>query len=216
MLAEEPAQIGRHPGIDREMDDMAAPPPLQRGLEQADEVFRLLLDLDLAVAQHAEDPCATTVKPGNSRSRNSAIIFSTGRKRIRVPGSRTNRSTEEGIRISACNRSPSLTRSSCKRETEAAICDERKRMRRIERQRRQYREQIGHETLFEPGPVARFEIGRLDNGDAGLGELGAQRHPGHLLRFHQRAGALVDRFELLPRGQPVLAQRLDAGEALTL
>ena len=34
---------------------MAAPAPLQRGFEQADEVFGLLLDLDLAVAQHAED-----------------------------------------------------------------------------------------------------------------------------------------------------------------
>ena len=34
---------------------MAAPAALQGRLVEADEVFRLLLDLDLAVAQHAED-----------------------------------------------------------------------------------------------------------------------------------------------------------------
>ena len=55
MLAQKAPQIGRHPRIDREVDDMAAPAPLQRGLEQADEVFGLLLDLDLAVAQHPKD-----------------------------------------------------------------------------------------------------------------------------------------------------------------
>src|ERR1700730_12790994 len=55
LLTEEAPQLRRHPGIDPEMDDMAAPPPLQRGLEQANQILRLFLDLDLAVAQYPED-----------------------------------------------------------------------------------------------------------------------------------------------------------------
>ena len=99
-------------------------------------------------------------------------------------------------------------------EAETAIGDERKRMGRIHRQRGQHRKDVGHEAPFEPGAVAGFEIGRLDHRDAGLGELAAQRQPGHLLGFHQGPGALVDRLELLRRGEAVLAQRLDAGEVL--
>ena len=34
---------------------MAAPPPLERGLVEPDEILGLLLDLDLTVAQHPED-----------------------------------------------------------------------------------------------------------------------------------------------------------------
>ena len=101
------------------------------------------------------------------------------------------------------------------RQAEAAIGDKRKRMRRVDRQRRQHREDVGHEALFEPGAVARFEIGRLDDRDPGLGAAArASASQVDLLVLHQRAGALVDRLELLRRGQPVLAQRLDAGEML--
>ena len=49
------AQIGRHRRIDREMDRMAAAAALQRRLVQADQILGFLLDLDLAVAQQAED-----------------------------------------------------------------------------------------------------------------------------------------------------------------
>ena len=55
LFHQEPAQIGRHRRIDREMDGMAAPASLQRGLEQPDQILGLLLDLDLAVAQQPED-----------------------------------------------------------------------------------------------------------------------------------------------------------------
>src|SRR5262249_55954893 len=51
---DEGQEILRHARIGLEANDGAAAPALQRGLEQEDEVLRLLLDLDLAVADHAE------------------------------------------------------------------------------------------------------------------------------------------------------------------
>src|SRR5208282_4047283 len=45
---------GRHPLVDDEMDDVAAAAALERRFEDADEVLRLFLDFDLAVAQDAE------------------------------------------------------------------------------------------------------------------------------------------------------------------
>ena len=53
------AQPLRHAGVDLETDHRAAPPPLQRALEQAHQVFGLFLDFDVAVADDAEAavPC---------------------------------------------------------------------------------------------------------------------------------------------------------------
>ena len=47
-------------------------------------------------------------------------------------------------------------------------------MRRIHRQWRQHRKDVGHEALLEPAAVAGLEVGRLDHGDAGFEELAAQ------------------------------------------
>ena len=216
MLAEEPSQIGRHTGIDREMDDMAAPSPLQRGLEQADEVLRLLFDLDLAVAQHAEHALRNHDEAGEQpieKQRDHLLDRQEPDAAAGQPDKAIDRGRDQDQRLQPLAVTHPVE---LQRQTEPAIGDKRKRVRRIERQRRQNRKQILHETLFEPGAVARFEISRFDDCDPGLGKLGAQRHPGHLLRFHQRTGTLPDRIQLLHRGQPVLAQRLDAGEALAL
>ena len=84
----------------------------------------------------------------------------------------------------------------------------------IDRQRRQHREDLGHEPFFEPDEIVGFEFGRLNDGHAGLGELAAQRDPGHLLIGHQPAGPPADGIELLGRRQSVLARRLDPGQQL--
>ena len=55
------------------------------------------------------------------------------------------------------------------RQAKAAIGDEREGMRRVHRQRGQHRKHVGHEALFEPGAVARFEVDRVDHRDLGLG-----------------------------------------------
>ena len=58
LLGDEFAQRRRTGGVDLHADHHAAPPPLQRGLEQPDQVLGLFLDLDIAVANDAEQPLA--------------------------------------------------------------------------------------------------------------------------------------------------------------
>ena len=52
------AQILRHRGVDLQPDDRSAPAALQRGFEQANEIFRLFFDLDVGVADDAEGAAA--------------------------------------------------------------------------------------------------------------------------------------------------------------
>ena len=52
------AQVRRRVGGHRQPDDLAAAPALQRRLELAHQVLGLLLDLEVAVAQHPEGAVA--------------------------------------------------------------------------------------------------------------------------------------------------------------
>ena len=54
----EGAQRLRHGGLDFQPDDRTAAAPLDRGFIKADEIFRLLLDLDVAVADDPEGALA--------------------------------------------------------------------------------------------------------------------------------------------------------------
>ncbi len=54
LLGDEGAQVVRHMRVGFEPDHRTAPAPLQRGLEQAHQVFRLFLDFEIAVADHPE------------------------------------------------------------------------------------------------------------------------------------------------------------------
>ena len=61
---DEPLQPRRHRRLDLEPDHVAAAAALQRGLERAHQVLRLLLHLDVAVAQHAERALARDLEAG--------------------------------------------------------------------------------------------------------------------------------------------------------
>ncbi len=99
-------------------------------------------------------------------------------------------------------------------QAEPAIGNERKWMSRVERQRCQDRKDLGHKTVFEPLAITRFQIGWIDDADPSFVQLPPQRQPSDLLVGHQFAGPPPDRVELLRRGQPVLAQRLDSSKIL--
>ena len=57
-LLHEAAQRFRHLGFHLEPDHRTPPPPLQRGLEQADQIFGLFLDFEFGVADDAEGALA--------------------------------------------------------------------------------------------------------------------------------------------------------------
>ena len=58
-------------------------------------------------------------------------------------------------------------------------------MRRIDRERRQDREDLVDEVLVEPGPLAVGQFVRLEDGDAGLAQIVLQGCPDVLLVRHQ-------------------------------
>ena len=65
-----------------------------------------------------------------------------------------------------------------------------------------------------PMPEWGGNLGDIDHIEAVVAKLLAERAPGGLLVAHQLAAALVDRRQLLTRGQPVGADRRDVGAHL--
>ena len=101
------------------------------------------------------------------------------------------------------------------RQVHAQVRDVRERMARVERQRRQHREDVVLEVLREPGVDRRRVVGRLEEVDA----LGGQQRPqrlaparGLLVDLRQRARA--DGRQLLIGGLAVDRDLLDAGAEL--
>ncbi len=189
---------------------MPAAPPLQRRLEQADEVFRLFLDLDVAVAQDAEHALADDGKAGKEMTEIESDHLLQRQEAHRLPGQpheAVERPGNEQQRLHTVAVAQPLQ---LQRDAEAEIGDEGKGMRRIDGERCQHREYLRHEALFEPIAILGREVLGADHGDARFRHLLAQHAPSHLLVAHQLPRAMVDRLELLRRRQPVLARRHDA------
>ena len=107
------------------------------------------------------------------------------------------------------------------RDGEAEARNEREGMRRIDRERRQQRENVVEEVILDPGPLGLGDVLAVDQDDADVGEHAAQVAPDRLLVGGELRDRLVDERELLGRRQAVGAAlgdaladlRLDAGDA---
>ena len=165
VAGDEGAQRLRHAGLDLEADDRAAAAALQRALVQAHEVLGLLLDLDVAVADDPERALAEHLEAGKQQAdegddqaveRDEARA---SRRAGRPAGARTARRCV-GMRTSALIVRPSCGLSSFERQREAEIRDERERMRRVDGERRQDREDVLEEMLLQPVALAARQIAR--------------------------------------------------------
>ena len=87
-------------------------------------------------------------------------------------------------------------------------------MRRIDRKRRQNREDMREEVFLQPLSFATGQVGDLEDHDAIGGEFRPERFPPRLLRCDQRGDSLADTFELLGRGAPVVGNFRDSREHL--
>ena len=67
------------------------------------------------------------------------------------------------------------------RHGEAETRDEREGMRRVDRQRRQQREDIVEEMVLDPGALGLGDVAAVNEDDADVGEDGAQVAPDRLL-----------------------------------
>ncbi len=125
-------------------------------------------------------------------------------------GMRMKRSILPGMRMSASIAPAVAGACELQRDGEAEIGNERERVRRIDRERRQQRKDLPQEVLLEPGPFPLGDIRPVDQHDPLLRQHLAQFAPALLLVAGQHRNRLGDAHQLLGRRQPVRALEGDA------
>ena len=175
VAGDERAQQFRHAGFDLEPDDRAAPAPLERALVQANEILRLFLDLDVAVANDAKGAFAQHLiarkqqtdesddQPVQHHEARGAAKRSVGQPDEALDASRNADQRAHRFTVARIQE--------FERQTQSEIGNERERMRRIDRERRQNRKHVREEIVLQPLPFATGEVGDLEDHDAIGGEL---------------------------------------------
>src|SRR5262249_50829566 len=216
----ESAQLHRHGRFELEADDRSAPSALEEGFELAHQIFGLLLDLDLGIANDAEGALPldhiAREKAGNEKADH---LF----ERDHAGGGRSlgTREADEAVDLvrhadERIHRLAVARARELERDGEAEIRNERERMRRIDRERGQQRENLPEEMIFEPGPFLFRHIRPFDQHDGLPGQHLAKLAPALLLIARQRANRLPNAGKLFRRGEPVRALDRDAGAQLAL
>src|SRR5947209_20024584 len=88
-------------------------------------------------------------------------------------------------------------------------------MRRIDRKRRQHRENMQEEVILQPFPLGFAHLATVDDRDSRSGQIEAQIAPALELLLDQENDALPDLLELLCRRHSLLRGRQQAGAYLT-
>ena len=208
----EAAQLRRHLGVELEPDHRPAPALFERGLVQPHQIFGLFLDFDFGIANGAEGalPLDRVAGKQPADEQHGRVL-----ERDQADGVAGARQLDEALDLlrhadQRVHRLAVLHARELQREREAEIGNERERMRRIDRQRREQREDVGEEMLLQPGALGLLELRAVDQRDADGGEFGPQFDPALLLIARQLRNRLADARELLARRQPVRARHRDA------
>ncbi len=207
LVEQEIAQLGRHGAVDRDRDQVAAAAALERALVEQHQVLGLFVDLDVAVADQPEHRLLDHLV-----AREQARQVDVDQILERQEADRSTRQADETVDLrrqgQQRHQRPAIVAAlQLQDRREAAVGNERKRMRRIDGERRQDREDLVDEILVEPRTLGLGELARLDDGDTGLAQLVLQVGPHLLLVGHQDRGALADRHQLVGRRHAVVAQQ---------
>src|SRR5208337_5071036 len=167
---DEGAQRLRHAGLDLQPNDRTAAASLERGFVKADQIFRLLLDLDVAVADDPKGAFAEHFVTGEEQSDE--------RDDQAVEGDKARGHTERAVRQphetldaawnahERAHRSAVLRIEQFERQGESKIGNERERMRRIDREGRENRKDVLKEVFLQPVPLATRQIRDVENDDS--------------------------------------------------
>ena len=218
VAGDECAQPLRHARVDLEADDRTAPPPFQRALEQAHQVFSLFLHFDVAVANDAEAAVAGDLVAGEKLAdEGEDDLFE--QDEAQRPGAARVRQLDEAVDAAGkahqrVHRPVVGVALELERKGEAEVGNERERVRRVDRQRRQHREDVEEEIVLQPLAVASRERGDVADDDPRLFELCAQRAPAFLLRGDELGDPRADALELLDGREAVVGDFRHPGEHL--
>ena len=205
--------------LDLEPDHRAAAAALEHGFERADQVFGLFLDLDFGIADHPEGalPLDRVAREQAADEQRGGLLE---RDDAHRGGIAALRQADEALDLvgHADQRVHRLAVAAGKlqRDGEAEIGNERERMRRIDRQRRQHRENVTQEIIVEPGLFLLGHVRAIDQDDPLVDQRRAQLAPLLLLVAGQRRHGLADAYELLRRRQTIRALGGDAFAHLPL
>jgi hypothetical protein len=213
LLSDQRLQVRGHIGIHTEMNNHTPPPLLQGRLIGTNEVFRFILELDVGVTYQAE-----RAAPGGMEPRKHPV-----EKRLDevIQHHETDCFTGGGMTVHALRRRQPdeaaylrgqrqqrvdvtvvFVTTQLQGHDEAHVGDERKWVRRVDRERRQHWKRMLHEPAIEPGLFRIRQFGRIADLDAGFLQFIAQCQPPLLLTRHQRLGAELDFAELLDGVRP--------------
>ena len=200
---------------------MAAPAAFQRAFEREHEILGFLLDLDVAVAQQPEGALALDLEAGEqlvdeeTDHRLQADEAQLGR--IGVGSAEPDEALElPGDGDQAVHGLAVAVALHLDGEDEALVEDEREGMRRIDGDRGEDREVVGHEQALQPAALGGAQVLGLQDVDAGFGKLRLQLAPARLLVGDEARGKAVDGAQLLGGREAVLGHRLHAGEDLAV
>ena len=217
---DEAAQGFRHLGIEFEPDDRPAATTLQRGFIEEHQILGLFLDLEIAVADDAEHPLPLhLVAREEPRRVHGDERLERDEARAAAPFEIRQADEALDLRRQAHERieaPPVMGMDELEGDAETEVRDEGERMRRVDGERRQHREDVEQEMVFEPGGFRAVQARRLDDGDALVGKFAAKLAPAALLLGRQQRHALADLGELFSRGQTVLGGRRDARTRLPI
>ena len=196
------AQFVRHVRVDAEMDRDPAPAALQRRFVGADEVLGLFLELHVGVADQAELALAGDAEAGEQPVEEQPHQIVEDHEADRLADRA--RQPDEPIHLAGQRQQrphalPILLAQHQQGHHQAHVGDERERMRRVDRERRQHREHPLHEPRVEPFHIVGRKFLRLAHLDAGFAQQAAQFAPHPLLLGEQRFGAELDLGKLLRR-----------------
>ena len=211
----EALQFRRHHRLDVETDDDAAAAALERGLEQPHQIFGLFEDFHFGIADDAERADAfhhvtgeqlADEKAGDGFERDQPHLSALAG--LRQPHEALDAVGHADQRV---HRLAVLGAGQLQGDRESEIGNERERMRRIDRKRRQQRKDVGEKIVLEPGLLGLGDIDAIDQHDAGLGQRRAQLEPLRLLILDQEQHGFANAGELLGGGQALGALLDDAG-----
>ena len=209
LVGDEGAQVGGHAGLDLDPHHRAEAALLQRLLEFHDQIFGLLLDLDVRIADQAEHAAFQNFAAGEQmidedhQQAFQGHVAALAGLRAPVGGQgpealHLGRHRNQGVEGAIIAPPPQL-----QRQREAEVGQEGKGVGRINGHRGQNGEQAVEEFRLQPFPLGLGDAVRVDDLDPGDGQLLAQLAPAPLLLVHQHTGGQIDLFQRLGRGQAV-------------
>ncbi len=212
--------------VDLDAHRVAAVAAAQLGLDGLEQVLPLLLvDLEVPVARHAEG-----VGAAQPRGREELLHVAgdhvldehEGARRAVDPHAEEAAEHRGHLEHAEAGLLPLVLAGEHDAEVDALVAEVGERVPRVDRERRQHREDVGAEALVEEGEIGGRQLLRPDDDDACAPERGHELGvPEPVGAVDERVDALADGLELLERGEPVgrnlddgaLRLRLQAGDA---